>query len=335
MAPQLAAGGKGGKGADKERLVIVVEDNAPPGATARGGSAAGAGRPALVRRSTRNSLTTAETADTITGEDAAMDVVEAETRPIKSMRHSTATSNQAGSSKLPASSRNAGGVLAGRSSNVPRPSTSNANVGSTKNAGLKRSLKSSSVAPAPEVSVEIKKSTKNAGLRLKREIQALESDDHSGDLSSGRKASSSQGDVDESKSARAERDERRRSKRLRQSDPEAGAEDAALPSTSGSAAYRSTASEQGAEQAAATAAIRRVITVPDDDDDGHSMNGNQENMYEEAKDAGWEDLDIGDEDDPLMVTEYVVEIHEYMKELEVSCFYSKPRSDALLMFLYR
>lgn len=319
MAPQPAAGGKGGKGADKERLVIVVEDNAPPAAAARGGVAAGGGRPALVRRSTRNSLTKAETADTITGEDAAMDVVEAETRPIKSMRHSTATGNQAGSSKLPASSRNAGGVLAGRSSNVPRPSTSNANVGSTKNAGLKRSLKSSSVAPAPEVSVEIKKSTKNAGLRLKREIQALESDDHSGDLSSGRKASSSQGDDDESKSARAERNERRRSKRLRQSDPEAGAaDDGALPSTSESAAFRSTASEQEAEQAAATAAIRRVITVPDDDDDEAFMNGNHENMYEEAKDAGWEDLDIGDEDDPLMVTEYVVEIHEYMKELEVS-----------------
>lgn len=39
---------------------------------------------------------------------------------------------------------------------------------------------------------------------------------------------------------------------------------------------------------------------------------------EDGKDAGWEDLDAGDEEDPLMVAEYVKEIHDYMKELEVS-----------------
>lgn len=38
---------------------------------------------------------------------------------------------------------------------------------------------------------------------------------------------------------------------------------------------------------------------------------------EEAKDAGWEDLDEGDEDDPLMVSTYVVEVYEYLRELEV------------------
>lgn len=36
-----------------------------------------------------------------------------------------------------------------------------------------------------------------------------------------------------------------------------------------------------------------------------------------AKDAGWQDLDEGDEDDPMMVTEYVEEVYEYLKELEV------------------
>lgn len=36
-----------------------------------------------------------------------------------------------------------------------------------------------------------------------------------------------------------------------------------------------------------------------------------------AKDAGWEDLDLGDEDDPLMVSEYVKEVYEYLLEKEV------------------
>lgn len=38
----------------------------------------------------------------------------------------------------------------------------------------------------------------------------------------------------------------------------------------------------------------------------------------EAKDAGWEDLDQEDIDDPLMVAEYVNEIFAYMKRIEVS-----------------
>lgn len=36
-----------------------------------------------------------------------------------------------------------------------------------------------------------------------------------------------------------------------------------------------------------------------------------------AKDEGWEDLDAEDADDPLMVAEYVNDIFEYMKELEI------------------
>ena len=34
----------------------------------------------------------------------------------------------------------------------------------------------------------------------------------------------------------------------------------------------------------------------------------------------WDDLDADDHSDPLMVSEYVVEIYEYMKVLEVSSF---------------
>ena len=37
---------------------------------------------------------------------------------------------------------------------------------------------------------------------------------------------------------------------------------------------------------------------------------------------GWRDLDAEDEGDPLMVSEYVGEIFEYLKEIEVGCFSS-------------
>lgn len=42
---------------------------------------------------------------------------------------------------------------------------------------------------------------------------------------------------------------------------------------------------------------------------------------EEAQPDGddWEDLDAEDEEDPLMVSEYVVEIFEYLKKIEVRC----------------
>ena len=38
------------------------------------------------------------------------------------------------------------------------------------------------------------------------------------------------------------------------------------------------------------------------------------------KDAGWEDLDIGDDDDPLMVSEYVNEVYDYLRVVEVLPF---------------
>jgi len=41
-----------------------------------------------------------------------------------------------------------------------------------------------------------------------------------------------------------------------------------------------------------------------------------------AKDEGWLDLDAEDIDDPLMVAEYVNDIFEYMKALEVSTRWS-------------
>lgn len=49
---------------------------------------------------------------------------------------------------------------------------------------------------------------------------------------------------------------------------------------------------------------------------------NSESRPAELKEGeeGWEDLDEGDEDDPLMVKEYVNEIYTYMRELEVSIF---------------
>lgn len=40
-------------------------------------------------------------------------------------------------------------------------------------------------------------------------------------------------------------------------------------------------------------------------------------VLEAAKDEGWEDLDAGDEDDPLMVSEYVNEVYDYLRGLEV------------------
>ena len=43
----------------------------------------------------------------------------------------------------------------------------------------------------------------------------------------------------------------------------------------------------------------------------------QEELVLAAPDAGWEDLDAEDVNDPLMVSEYVVEIFDYLKRVEV------------------
>lgn len=48
-----------------------------------------------------------------------------------------------------------------------------------------------------------------------------------------------------------------------------------------------------------------------------------------AKDEGWEDLDAGDEEDPLMVSAYVVEVYDYLRELEVRREPSRTRRLAL------
>ena len=47
-----------------------------------------------------------------------------------------------------------------------------------------------------------------------------------------------------------------------------------------------------------------------------------------AKDEGWEDLDKDDIDDPLMVAEYVEEIFEYMRKIEMRCM---PNGDYMSM----
>lgn len=62
------------------------------------------------------------------------------------------------------------------------------------------------------------------------------------------------------------------------------------------------------------------LYVDDDDDDDVDEELEDQHLIGVAKDEGWEDLDLGDEDDPLMVTSYVVEVYDYLRELEVSTF---------------
>ncbi|SCV69562.1 BQ2448_2582 [Microbotryum intermedium] len=64
----------------------------------------------------------------------------------------------------------------------------------------------------------------------------------------------------------------------------------------------------------------------DEDDDDADAYGEAVDVVEmgaglghvPAKDEGWEDLDEGDEEDPLMVSAYVVEVYDYLKELELT-----------------
>lgn len=60
----------------------------------------------------------------------------------------------------------------------------------------------------------------------------------------------------------------------------------------------------------------------------NSINNNLESTYKKSKtvDYQWEDLDEEDFDDPLMVSEYVVEIFNYLYELEIKTL---PMSDYL------
>lgn len=54
---------------------------------------------------------------------------------------------------------------------------------------------------------------------------------------------------------------------------------------------------------------KKVKAEEEEDDKG------AQTAVEEQRD--WDDLDAGDECDPLMVSEYVVEIFEYLQQLEV------------------
>ncbi|GAA5995592.1 cyclin family protein [Rhodotorula paludigena] len=75
----------------------------------------------------------------------------------------------------------------------------------------------------------------------------------------------------------------------------------------------------------------RALGLEDeDDDDGHEVESEEDeegprmSKWEEEvegarpKDYGWEDLDEGDEEDPLMVSTYVVEVYDYLRELELT-----------------
>ena len=256
--PQAQVGGKAGAiGALGGKLGLVVEETKKP-----------------VSKRNRSFLSKSAAQDE--DGDAVMNEAEnnpSAARPIKSLRSAV---NASSSAKTRATS-SAVGVLAGKSTNVPHKSGIAA--GSTKNAGLKRTNRPSAASATAE---EPKKSTKNAGLRVKREIQDVTVDDDAASVNEDEKESDPlHEDVE------PHPHERRRSKRLRPSEPE----DAIV------------------DDAKVAGIVGRVMETDLLDTDGSDG---------DAKDAGWEDLDIGDEEDPLMVAEYVKEIHEYMKELEVS-----------------
>ncbi|GAA5900356.1 hypothetical protein JCM8208_005337 [Rhodotorula glutinis] len=56
----------------------------------------------------------------------------------------------------------------------------------------------------------------------------------------------------------------------------------------------------------------------DDDEEGPRMSKWETEVEARPKDYGWEDLDEGDEEDPLMVSAYVVEVYDYLRELELT-----------------
>ena len=159
-------------------------------------------------------------------------------------------------------------------------------------------------------------STKNAGLRQKGEKPVLRKSGP--DVGTSAKVEEQEAVVnannkrrphpDESRSEIALHEEveppaqeRRRSKRLRASDPEGPAS--------------LTAAGAAVEDLDRSVAEKVARVMESDLGSELDMEFEEEDL---AKDAGWVDLDAGDEEDPLMVAEYVVEIHDYMKELEVS-----------------
>ncbi|GAA5848908.1 hypothetical protein JCM9279_004662 [Rhodotorula babjevae] len=56
----------------------------------------------------------------------------------------------------------------------------------------------------------------------------------------------------------------------------------------------------------------------EDDEEGPRMSKWETEVEARPKDYGWEDLDEGDEEDPLMVSAYVVEVYDYLRELELT-----------------
>ncbi|KAJ3219160.1 G2/mitotic-specific cyclin [Dinochytrium kinnereticum] len=75
--------------------------------------------------------------------------------------------------------------------------------------------------------------------------------------------------------------------------------------------------EKGAEPRtrAAKAAAAAHVVVPVEADE---VSDKQSEVAPAEEEADWDDLDAQDAMDPMMVSEYVVEIFEYMKELEVA-----------------
>lgn len=264
----------------KGKLGVVAEKAGATGKAASTGVAASTAR--SLRSSTSKSTAGAKAEDD--DGDAVMETTE--DRPIKSLRNS--------------GSRTASTALAGKSTNIPKAATTGQ---PTKNAGLRKSTSASAPVSKKEEPA-VKRSTKNAGLRLKREIQEV-------DVSRVEE----EAEVDENHAVALHEDveppagQRRRSKRLRPSDPLENAE-------------ASTSALKAEEDAVAAAnrSVAETVSRIIESDVGIDVDQDEE-VDENAKDYGWEDLDIGDEEDPLMVTEYVREIHDYMKELEVGFSY--------------
>lgn len=163
--------------------------------------------------------------------------------------------------------------------------------------------------PARAATTTVAGSTKNAGLRQKRTIAAsqpatakseVEETLLNGNNKRGTHPDESRAEIALYEDIEPPAQERRRSKRLRPSGPED--EPPQEP-------VEEDVNKSVAEQ------VARII-----ESEVGSEPGMQDGCYDEElpKDLGWENLDLGDEEDPLMVAEYVVEIHDYMKELEVS-----------------
>jgi hypothetical protein len=84
-------------------------------------------------------------------------------------------------------------------------------------------------------------------------------------------------------------------------------------------------------QPAKTAGVKRANRVEASDevvlsDDEEEKPSKKRQRVEEVQD--WDDLDAGDEEDPLMVTEYVHEVYDYLREVEVRPF------EACVCFVY-